>query len=87
MLEKADMMVIRDIAKRAVQLAEDSGTSIKSMDTEMDIACVHESMPLKLADLLAADNFNFSHDVFGIRSHLNRQTRELEDCFLPRFTA
>lgn len=53
----------------------------------MDItACHANGNPLRLADLLAADEFNFTHDVFGIRRHIDRTTGELRDCFVPRFT-
>lgn len=48
---------------------------------------MHAKVPLRLAEFANADNFNFGHDVAGILGHLNRQTGELEDCFLPRFAA
>lgn len=51
----------------------------------MDITAAHKVCPLKLEQLLAADDANFSHDVFGIRRHLNRETLQIEDYFLPRF--
>ena len=53
----------------------------------MDFTAVHANgNPLRLADLLAADDFNFAHDAFGIARHLNRTNGQLENCFLPRFT-
>lgn len=56
------------------------------MSMMMDISATHlNGCPLKLNDLLEADDFNFFHDIYGIASHLNRETGELEDCFLPRF--
>jgi hypothetical protein len=33
------------------------------------------------------DDANFTHDVFGIRKYLNRETGELTMCFVPRYTA
>ncbi len=36
--------------------------------------------------LLAADDFNFMHDLSGICRHMNRETGELGNCFVPRFT-
>lgn len=51
----------------------------------MDLDCVSEKYNLVLQALLKADDFNFAHDIVGIQNHLNRRTRELEDCFLPRF--
>lgn len=54
----------------------------------MDITAVHANgNQLDLTALLAADDSNFAHDVFGIRRHLNRDTGELEDFFTPRFSA
>ena len=52
----------------------------------MDLSACHANgCPLRLNDLLAADDFNFSHDVFGINRHIDRKTGKLNDCFLPRF--
>lgn len=39
----------------------------------------------KIAELLPADDFNFAHDVAGIRRRINRTTGKLENYFLPRF--
>jgi hypothetical protein len=53
----------------------------------MDLFTVHNTVGLKLDELLAADDFNFFHDLSGITRHLNRATGELEDFFVPRFHA
>lgn len=54
----------------------------------MDLmACHANGCPLRLAEFLAADMQDFSHDYYGIRNHLNRGTGKLEDCFTPRFVA
>lgn len=51
----------------------------------MDLAATHANgCKLDLDKLLAFDNFNFAHDVFGIREHLDRKTGKLKDFFLPR---
>lgn len=56
------------------------------MTLVMDITACHcNGCPLRLQDLLEADDFNFLHDVVGIRKHINRQTGRLEGAFLPRF--
>ena len=52
---------------------------------DRDICAAHRDIPLRLADLLDADRFNFSHDMRGIQRHLNRQTGKLENFFLPRY--
>ena len=56
------------------------------LDAEMDISTVHLCCPLRLADLLAADEFDFAYDMIGIQLRLNRWTGKLEHSFLPRFT-
>lgn len=76
------------IAKRAVAMATKHGIDYKQMDVIMDIdACHSNGCPLKLGELLKADDFNFAHDVFGIRQHIDRQTGKLQNCFDPRYAA
>lgn len=73
--------IVVQIVDRAVAL----GIYDDAVDADMDISAVHATCPLRLADLLAADDFNFGHDMRGILRHLNRQTGGLENFFLPRF--
>jgi hypothetical protein len=55
-------------------------------DIKMDLtACVLGGCELRLEELEVADDLNFAHDLVGIERHLNRQTFQLEDCFVPRF--
>ena len=51
----------------------------------MDIIATHLVCPLRLGELLDADDSNFVHDIAGIERHLNRRTFVLEECFVPRF--
>jgi len=51
----------------------------------MDIDATNENCPLKLQELLEAKDADFYHDIIGIHNNLNRQTKKLENCFLPRF--
>ena len=78
---KEEYEVIFDIVKRAKSI----GVKRDPLSLEMDIEAAHENCPLKLDELLKADDFNFMHDVIGIVNHLNRQTGELENFFLPRY--
>jgi len=81
-----EQKIIVEIAKRAVKMAKEIDFNYKQMDAIMDIeACHCNGTPLKLTELLNADNFNFAHDVFGIRTNINRKTGKLENCFLPRY--
>ena len=54
---------------------------------DMDLSATHAVTPLRLGDLLAADDFHFAHDVFGIMRHIDRRTGRLDDHFVPRFCA
>ncbi len=83
---KEDFQFMSKIAARAVQMAQNNGGGYDFMTANMDInACHSNGCPLRLRDLLAADDLNFAHDVFGIRRHINRETGQLENCFVPRF--
>ena len=85
---KTEARIISKIAARAVSMAQAQEVDYPFMDADMDITACHcNGCPLRLDDLLHADEFNFAHDVFGIRRHLNRETGKLENCFLPRFSA
>lgn len=51
----------------------------------MDLDITHQSIELNLEGLLAADDLNFAHDIVGIQQHMNRETKELDDFFVPRY--
>lgn len=73
---------IREIVRRAEALGLNAGRS--RIDLVMDLEVVHDGYKLDLDALLGADDVNFVHDVLGIVRRLDRQTGELQDCFLPR---
>lgn len=75
--------LIIGIAKRAI----DMGLNSDTIEVQMDIAAVHlNNCKLDLGKLLEADNFNFAHDVSGIRRHIDTNTGKLKNGFLPRFS-
>lgn len=79
---------ITNIAQRANAMAKEVGIDYPVLEAHMDISACHANgCPLKLTELASADNFNFAHDVFGIRRHIDRETGQLQDCFSPRFSA
>jgi hypothetical protein len=81
-----DAALIDEIANRAVRMAERNGITYPRIDVEMDLtACHANGCPLRLADLAKADEFNFAHDVLGIRKSLDRCSGKLTRGFLPRF--
>ena len=56
------------------------------LDIALDIYFMHISCGgLRLKELLEADDMNFIHDIVGIRKNLNRDTKKLENCFVPRY--
>jgi hypothetical protein len=82
--------LIQKIADRAMAMQKESRhprDRRSRQDFVMDVTATHANgNPLRLADMLAADDFNFAHDVFGIERHLDRETAELRDFFSPRFS-
>lgn len=84
---KGEFQLMSKIAGRASSMARSHGGSYDFMTANMDInACHSNGCPLKLKELLEADDFTFAHDVFGIREHINRETGQLEHCFVPRLS-
>jgi len=85
--QKETMEIEAAIAKRAIAMTTEHGISYTYMDTVMDVdACHSNGNPLKLQELLEADDFNFAHDIFGIRQHIDRTTGKLQNCFVPRYS-
>ncbi len=88
-LPEDEMQLIRKIAKRAYEvMSKDKGFTLHfdATDLTMDITACHAiGCPLRLRDLLQADDFNLLHDVCGIRNNINRKTGKLRRFFLPRF--
>ena len=82
-----EQSVVTRILDRAEALSRQAGAPLDRLSLDMDLSATHAVTPLRLADLLAADDFHFAHDVFGIMRHINRRTGRLEDHFVPRFCA
>ena len=82
---KKDFELQIAIAKRAVDLGLNLHKDFISLC--MDIETAHNIEPLRLQELLEADNGNFTHDVIGIQQNLDRQTKTMKDFFVPRYTA
>lgn len=83
----AELRTIAAIGRRAERLADSVGVQYRTLEAMMDIeACHCNGNPLRLRELLDADDSNFSHDVFGVRRHIDRETGNLTGCFVPRYT-
>lgn len=83
----AERATIKAIVGRAVKMLHADGHKrVDRMSITMDITATHANgCVLDLARLLAADDFNFCHDVFGISQHIDRRTGKLLNFFSPRF--
>lgn len=82
----ADRDVIARVARRFIKLA--GLPSKECLGVQMDLVATHNhGCRLDLTKLQAADDFNLTHDVGGIRRHLDRETGELRNCFWPRCAA
>ena len=84
-ISHADMQFISRIASRAFDLAQQFDAPRDMSGMMLDLIYGHACCPIDLQALLDADDSNFAHDVFGIERHINRQTRQIEGCFVPRF--
>ncbi len=80
-----DMDLISDIMKRAHKILSLHDINYDRLTLFMDIEAVHNTIGLDLTTLLIADEGNFMHDITGIYKHMNRETKELKDGFVPRF--
>ena len=88
MKDMVKMEMVSALAKRASALfTEVTGkkNGYKVFDAFLDIEAADAQVPMDLQRLMLADDGNFGHDVFGIRQHLNRSTKKLENGFVPRF--
>jgi len=91
MIDWAKMNTTRDevetmskIVNRVLALGVFKAEKIHLM---MDLEACHAVCPLRLADMLTAANADLIHDILGIYHHLDHETGELQDGFLPRFAA
>jgi hypothetical protein len=81
-MKKENLELIVKIVKKA----EEKGLLMfDRISLIMDLECATKEFNLRLNDFLNADDFNFSHDICGIQNNLNRQTKKMENFFLPRF--
>jgi hypothetical protein len=83
-MTKEKMAAIGNIAKRADEMGL---LMFDRMSLMMDLEVAADEFNLRLDDLLGADNFNFAHDINGIQQNINRQTKKMENFFLPRYAS
>ena len=80
-----DIRVLARVAERAEAMEQELGLpSTNRMTRLMDLDYANRSVPIDFDALIASDNQTFAHDVFGITQHMNRSTKVLGNCFVPR---
>lgn len=82
-MNRKEYDLINQIANRAMF---ECGIVSSKLTLLMDIECAHIQFGLRLAELLKANQFEFAHDVYGIVNNINRKTKQVENCFIPRFS-
>jgi len=83
---KHELALMQLIAQRMKNIMDEMGIEYADLLTIcMDIQAAHAHCPLKLEELLQARDFDFIHDVSGIKVNLNRKTGKLENSFIPRY--
>lgn len=79
---KEELLTIMEICARAKEAGlYDEGT----LEHMMDIEYANEQCKLDLKSWLNADDANFAHDFIGIYNNFNRQTKQMDNFFVPRF--
>jgi hypothetical protein len=84
-----DRKLVTEIVKRVEAARPWVGSKKARADQRitlmMDLeACHANGCPMDFAKLLAADEFNFWHDITGIQRRIDRRTGELTAHFRPR---
>ena len=85
-ISKADFGLLREVVRRVhKQFPEYPDTT---MTLYMDLEHCHtKGCPLDFERLINFNDGDFLHDIVGIRKNINRETGEIENCFLPRCSA
>lgn len=87
-LGDGDRALVNQIASRIVWIYEEVGLAKPGLHEQvrMDLTAVHNHIGrLRLEAMLHAPNDEITHDVMGIRKHLDRETMTLGEHFLPKF--
>jgi hypothetical protein len=85
-LSPLELQLINQIAERGRMMYLRAKLDVPIWQIEGELMLAHKKRPLRLGELAQADDFNFAHDVIGIRNHINLETGEMSDHFLPRFS-
>ena len=89
--ERAEMNLVQRIHERYVAMCKKNGVEEPEdlADTRCDFYYARKHLNLDLEALLAFDDFNFAHDIFGIKNNIVRvgalaDEGKMRNNFLPR---
>lgn len=82
-----EVKLVKQIVARAIKDGKKRGSIILAENLEMDLIATHANgCPMDFERLVNASDFDFWHDLSGIRAHLDRKTGNLSKHFYPRFS-
>lgn len=73
-----------ELISKCVDRAELTGIYSDRMSYFMDLDYADKDVGIDFEVLLGFDEENFKHDILGISHNMNRQSKKLDNCFLPR---
>lgn len=68
-----------------VERAEKLGICRDRLTLLIDLDKAHQQFDLRLEEMLAAEDFDFAHDVRGIQNNIDRSVGVVVNFFVPRF--
>ena len=83
-MNRQDIERMARIAERGQKVLTDAGVTVKRLEVMMDLEFCDEDVALDFEKLLAFGDGDFGHDITGIYTNFNRETKRLENCFVPR---
>ena len=84
-ITKREFGLMSKVANRGLTVMHGLGyTGLQKLDLMMDLEYAHEDSPLDFEKILGFDDGDFAHDIFGIYRNFNRETKTVDNFFLPR---
>jgi len=80
--QKDEFCLMSKVANRGLKVINSS--NLEKIDLMMDLEYTNKVIPLDFAKFLEFSDGDFSHDICGILLNFNRETREMDNCFVPR---
>lgn len=78
------LLAKRRLELNAITTILDRADKLKLNTSRISLMMDIEYSNVNLVSLAAADEPTFTHDVIGIFNNFNRNTKTLENCFVPR---